>query len=109
MGGLSREPEVEVYRLEKWRDKGFSGIDAALKEGEKDPVQAELGAAMRRIGELTMETELLWQRVGFPCSLLREGFIYGAWGRVGSYRLIGFEHDTSFIETFPLVESRPYS
>ena len=39
---LSRELGVEIYRLEKWRDKGLSGIDAALKERESDPVQAEL-------------------------------------------------------------------
>jgi len=64
--GLSRELGVEIYRLEKWRDKGLSGIDAALKEREGDPVQAELGAAMRRIGELTMQNELLWQRVRKP-------------------------------------------
>jgi len=36
----SRELMVEIYRLEKWRDKGPSGIDAALKERETDPVQA---------------------------------------------------------------------
>ena len=49
---LSRELGVEIYRLEKWRDKGLSGIDAALKEREGDPVQAELGAAISlRAGE----------------------------------------------------------
>jgi hypothetical protein len=36
----SRELMVEIYRLEKWRDKGPSGIYAALKERETDPVQA---------------------------------------------------------------------
>jgi transposase len=60
---VSRELGVEIYRLEKWRDKGLSGIDAGLKEREGDPVQAGLDAAMKRIGELTMQNELLWQRV----------------------------------------------
>ena len=64
--GLSRELGVEIYRLEKWRDKGLSGIDAGLKEREGDPVQAGLDAAMKRIGELTMQNELLWQRVRKP-------------------------------------------
>jgi hypothetical protein len=41
---------AEIYRLEQWRDKGLSGIDAALKQREADPMQAELGAAMKRIG-----------------------------------------------------------
>ena len=69
--GLSRELGVEIYRLEKWRDKGLSGIDAGLKEREGDPVQAGLDAAMKRIGELTMQNELLWQRVRKPGPLAK--------------------------------------
>jgi hypothetical protein len=68
---LSRELGVEIYRLEKWREKALSGIDSALKERESDPVQAELSAAMRRIGELTMQNELLWQRVRKPGPLAK--------------------------------------
>jgi transposase-like protein len=68
---LSRELGVEIYRLEKWREKALSGIDAALKEREGDPVQAELDAAMKRIGELTMQNELLWQRVRKPGPLAK--------------------------------------
>lgn len=59
---LSRELGVEIYRLEQWRDKALSGIDTALKVRVGDPLQAELDAAMKRVGELTMENELLWQR-----------------------------------------------
>jgi transposase-like protein len=68
---LSRELGVEMYRLEKWREKGLSGIDTALKEREGDPLQAELDAAMKRVGELTMENELLWQRVRKPGPLAK--------------------------------------
>jgi len=68
---LSRQLGIESYRLEKWREKALSGIDAALKERESDPVQAELSAAMRRIGELTMQNELLWQRVRKPGPLAK--------------------------------------
>ena len=68
---LSRELGIEIYRLEKWREKALSGIDTALKERENDPVQAELSAAMRRIGELTMQNELLWQRVRKPGPLAK--------------------------------------
>ncbi len=63
---ISRELGIEIYRLEQWRDKGLSGIDAALKQRESDPLQGELDAAMKRIGELTMQNELLWQRVRKP-------------------------------------------
>ncbi len=59
---LSRELGVEIYRLEQWRNKALSGIDLALKVRAGDPLQAELDAAMKRVGELTMENELLWQR-----------------------------------------------
>ena len=57
---LSRELKIEIYRLEQWREKALAGIDEALKKRQNNPVQAELNQAMRRIGELTMENELLW-------------------------------------------------
>jgi len=63
---LSRELGVEVYRLEKWRDRALSGMDAGLKEREGDPVADQLDAAMRRIGELSMENELLRARMERP-------------------------------------------
>ncbi len=56
---LSRELGVEIFRLEAWRDKALAGIDASLKERKGDPVKAELDLAMKRIGELTMQVELL--------------------------------------------------
>lgn len=62
VAALSRELGIEIYRLEKWRDKALSGIDGALKEREGDPIQGELDAAMKRIGELTMENELMRMR-----------------------------------------------
>jgi len=68
---LSRELSIEIYRLEQWREKALSGIDVSLKERQGDPVQAELDQAMRRIGELTMENELLWQRVRKPGPLAK--------------------------------------
>ena len=63
---LSRELSVEIYRLEQWREKALSGIDESLKQRQNDPLQSELNQAMRRIGELTMENELLWERVRKP-------------------------------------------
>jgi transposase len=59
---LSRELGIEVYRLEKWHQKALQGIDTALKAREGDPLSAELDAAMRRIGEITMENELLREK-----------------------------------------------
>lgn len=59
---LSRELGVEVYRLEQWRDKALTGIEAALRERGGDPLKMELDGAMRKIGELSMENELLRHR-----------------------------------------------
>jgi len=59
---LSRELAVPIFRLEAWREAALAGVDAALKSRKEDPASAELGAAMQRIGELTMENELLRAR-----------------------------------------------
>ena len=63
---LSRELGVELYRLEKWRDAALGGMEEALKARNGDPLKAELDHAMQRLGELTMENELLWARVRRP-------------------------------------------
>ena len=68
---LSRELGVELYRLEKWRDAALAGMEEALKARNGDPLQAELDTAMQRIGELTMENELLWVRVRRPGPLAK--------------------------------------
>lgn len=68
---LSRELGIEIYRLEQWLEKALNGIDVSLKQRQNDPIQAELNQAMRRIGELTMENELLWQRVRKPGPLAK--------------------------------------
>lgn len=60
---LSRELGVEIYRLEEWRDKALSGMESGLREREGDPLQKELDAALKRIGEITMENELLKAKV----------------------------------------------
>ena len=55
---------LKIYRLEKWRDDAIVGMDTGLKTREQTPVQAELDSAMKRIGELSMENELLWNGSG---------------------------------------------
>jgi len=56
---LSREVAVPIYKLEQWRDRALTGIDAGLKERENDPLEKALDDAQRRIGELVMEVEIL--------------------------------------------------
>jgi transposase len=56
---LSRELGVPVYKLERWRARAEAGLEGALKEREADTADGELAAALRRIGELSMDVELL--------------------------------------------------
>jgi transposase len=68
---LSRALGVPIYKLEQWREKADAALDGALKERESDPASGELAAAMQRIGELSMEVELLRARIGRPGPLAR--------------------------------------
>ncbi len=63
---LSRALGVPVHKLERWRDKAEAALDGALKERESDTADADLAGAMQRIGELTMENELLRARMERP-------------------------------------------
>ena len=59
---VSREVGVELYRLEAWKARALAGIELGLKAQAGEPLAAELGAAKRHIGELSMEIELLRER-----------------------------------------------
>src|SRR5260370_1007718 len=56
---ISREVSVPMCLLEEGRDRALAGMDAGLKERENEPLEAKLGEATRRIGELVMEVEIL--------------------------------------------------
>ena len=61
---ISRQIGIEPYRLEQWRERTLAALDSALKERpEDDPLQAGLGAAYKRLGELGMENELLREKI----------------------------------------------
>ena len=71
MDAMARELGVEIYRLEEWKDKALSGIDASLREREGDPLEKELQAARGKIGELMMDNELLRERIRRPGPLAK--------------------------------------
>ena len=62
LDAVSREVGVEVYRLERWKARALAGLELGLKEQAGEPLAAELDAAKRHIGELSMENELLRSR-----------------------------------------------
>ena len=68
---LSRELGLPIFKLDQWRRKADAALEGALKEREADPADGELAAALRRIGELSMENELLRSRIERPGPLGR--------------------------------------
>ena len=68
---LSRELGLPLFKLEQWRQKAEAALDGALKEREADTAGTELAAAMQRVGELSMEVELLRARIERPGPLAR--------------------------------------
>ena len=68
---LSRELGLPIVKLEQWRQRAEAALEGALKEREADPADGQLAAAMQRIGELTMENELLRAKMERPGPLDR--------------------------------------
>ena len=68
---LSRELGLPVFKLEQWRQKAEAAFEGALKEREADPADGQLAAALQRIGELSMEVELLRAKMERPGPLAR--------------------------------------
>jgi transposase len=68
---LSRELGLPIFKLEQWRQKAEAALEEALKERGADPADGQLAAAMQRIGELSMENELLRARIERPGPLGR--------------------------------------
>jgi uncharacterized protein HemY len=68
---LSRELGLPIVKLEQWREKAEAALEGALKERETDQADSQLATAMQRIGELTMEVELLRAKMERPSPLGR--------------------------------------
>ena len=71
MDALARDLGVEIYRLEEWKNKALSGIDASLRVRDGDPLEKELQSARRKIGELMMDIELLREKTRRPGPLAK--------------------------------------
>jgi transposase-like protein len=60
--GLSRELGITIAQLEEWKQTVLERMELLLKTRSDEPLQAELDVAMKRIGELCMENELLKEK-----------------------------------------------
>lgn len=59
---VSREVGVTACEIEGWQQRVLRGGEEHLKSRVGDPLGAELDAAKKRIGELSMENELLKEK-----------------------------------------------
>ena len=62
---LSRELGVTAAKLSEWRDAFVAGAEAGLKSRETSSDDDETMRLKAKVGELTMENELLRIKVGF--------------------------------------------
>jgi hypothetical protein len=78
LDALSRELGVAVFRLEMWRLRALEALELGLRERGESSETLALDEAMKRIGEITMENDLLRER----CRA-REANLPLAWRRSG--------------------------
>ena len=74
LDALSREIRMPASLIEEWHQTVMKVGEDALKSRNGEPLQAELDLAKKRIGELSMENELLKER-----SRRKGVFLGGRW------------------------------
>ena len=60
---VAREANVSVAKLTEWRDRALSGAATALKECERDDRDDEIARLKSKVGEITMDNELLYSKI----------------------------------------------
>jgi transposase-like protein len=77
LDAVSRKYGVSLHELSSWRDKVLSGAESALKTKEAtEPQDTEKKTLLSKIGEITMDCELLREKIkrlenGVPFHLRR--------------------------------------
>ena len=60
---VARETNISVAKLTEWRERALAGAAAALKERERDERDDEIARLKSKVGEITMDNELLQSRI----------------------------------------------
>ena len=60
---VAREANVSVAKLTEWRDRALAGAASALKERERDDREDEIARLKSKVGEITMDNELLAAKI----------------------------------------------
>ena len=63
LDAVSRDLNVPVHRLTEWRDKVLMSAESALKERERDARDEEIARLQAKVGEITMDNELLYAKI----------------------------------------------
>jgi len=63
LDAVSRSLRVSTSRLSQWRDEFLAGGQSALLSREPDLRDARIKELCAKVGELTMENELLFDKV----------------------------------------------
>jgi hypothetical protein len=60
---VTRETNVSIARLSEWRERALAGAATALKERERDDRDFEIARLKSKVGEITMDNELLYAKI----------------------------------------------
>ena len=60
---VARETNVPISRLTEWRERALAGAATALKERERDDRDDEIARLKSKVGEITMDNELLYAKI----------------------------------------------
>ena len=60
---VARETNVSIARLSEWRERALAGAATALKERERDDHDDEIARLKSKVGEITMDNELLYAKI----------------------------------------------
>src|ERR1700751_168961 len=60
---VARETNVSIARLTEWRERALAGAATALKERERDDRDDEIVRLKSKVGEITMDNELLYAKI----------------------------------------------
>ena len=60
---VARQTNVSVAKLTEWRERALAGAATALKERERDGRDDEIARLKSKVGEITMDNELLYEKI----------------------------------------------
>ncbi len=95
---VAREANVSVAKLTEWRDRALAGAASALKERERDDREDEIARVKSKVGEITMDNELLFAKIAAmeaKSPLARRRSVHRCFGSIapGVARGLKLRHD----------------